>query len=98
MAMFVHPSSAEPTTSQLNLLSVPPSPINLVDSSFTKYHPVSVLTSTSPIKFTVSAENSSYIDLANSFLYVRASVTASEGANLAEDVEIAPKCNFLHTL
>ena len=98
MATLVHPSSAESTTSQLDLFSVPPIQTNLEDSSFTKYHPVSVMTSTGPIEFTVNAENSNYIDLANSFLYMDASVTASEGADLAKNVEIAPKCNFLHTL
>ena len=59
---------------------------------------MSVLTSTGPIEFTISAENSNYIDLANSFLYVRASVTTSKGADMAKGVEIAPECNFLHTL
>ena len=39
-----------------------------------------------------------YIDLANTFLYVRASVTAADGTDLEEDVEIAPECNFLHTM
>ena len=96
--MLVHPSSAESTTFELDLFSVPPIQTNLEDSSFTKYHPVSAMTSTGPIEFTVNVENSNYIDLANSFLYEHASVTASEGANLAKNVEIAPKCNFLHTL
>ena len=75
MATLVHPSSAESTTSQLDLFSVPPNQTSLEKGSFTEYHPVSVLTSTGPIEFTISAENSNYIDLANSFLYVRASVT-----------------------
>ena len=98
MATLVHPSSAESTTSQLDLFSVPPSQTSLEDGSFTKYHPVSVLTSTGPIEFTVSAKNSNYIDLANSFLYVRVSVTTSNGVDLAKTAEIAPECNFLHTL
>ena len=97
MATLVHPSSAESTTSQLDLFSVPPSQTSLEEGSFTKYHPLSVLTSTGPIEFTISAENSNYIDLANSFLYVRASVTTAAGADLAKNVEIAPECNFLHT-
>ena len=59
---------------------------------------MSVLTSTGPIEFTISAENSNYIDLANTFLYVRASVTAADGTDLEEDVEISPECNFLHTM
>ena len=77
---------------------MPPSQTSLEEESFTEYHPVSVLTSTGPIKFTISAENCNYIDLANSFLYVRGSVTTAAGADLAEDAEIAPECNFLHTL
>ena len=93
MATLVHPSSAE-STSQLDLFSVPPSQTSLEEGSFTEYHPVSVLTSTGPIEFTISAENSNYIDLANSFLYVRANVTTAAGANLAKNVEIAPECNF----
>ena len=59
---------------------------------------MSVLTSTGPIEFTISAENSNYVDLANTFLYVRASVTAADGTDLEEDVEISPECNFLHTM
>ena len=98
MATLVHPSSAESTTSQLDLFSVPLSQTSLEDGSFTEYHPVSVLTSTGPIEFTISAENSNYIDLANSFFYVRASVTTSNGDDLAKTAEIAPECNFLHTL
>ena len=98
MATLVHPSSAESTTSQLDLFSVPPSQTSLEKKSFTEYYPVSVLTSTGPIKFMISAENSNYIDLANSFLYVCASVTTAARADLAKDAEIAPECNFLRKL
>ena len=63
MAALVHPSSAESTTSQLDLFSVPPSQTSLEKGSFAEYHPVSVLTSTGPIEFTISAENSNYINL-----------------------------------
>ena len=59
---------------------------------------MSVLTSTGPIDFTISAENSNYIDLANTFLYVRVSVPAADETDLEADVEIAPECNFLHTM
>ena len=91
MATLVNPSLAESTTSQLDLFSVPPSQTSLEKRSFTKYHPVSVLTSTGPIEFTISAENFNYIDLANSFFYVRASVTTAAGADLAKNVEIELK-------
>ena len=90
--------SAESTASQLDLFSVPPSQTSLENRSFTEYHPVSVLTSTGSIEFRVSTENSNYIDLANSFLYVRTNMTTAAGANLAEGVEVAPECNVLSTL
>ena len=98
MASLIHPSSAQSTTSQLDLFSVSPSQTSLDDGSFTEYHPVSALTSTEPIEFTISAENSNYIDLANTFLYVRASVTAADGTDLEADVEITLECNFLYTM
>ena len=87
MATLVRPSWAESTTSQLDLFSMPPSQTSLEYGNFTEYHPVSVLTSTGPIEFTVSAKHSNCIDLANSFLYVRASVTGSDGSDLEKDVE-----------
>ena len=57
-----------------------------------------MLTSQGPVEFCIAAESSHYIDLANTFLYVRASVTQANGAALEENSEIAPECNFLHTL
>ena len=98
MAFLIHPSSAQSTTSQLDLFSVPPSQTSLDDGSFTEYYSVSVLTSTGPIEFTISAENSYYVDLANTFLYVRVSVATADGTNLEAGVEISPECNFLHTM
>ena len=98
MASSIHHSSAQLTTSQQDLFSVPLSQTSLDDGSFIKYHPVSVLTSTGSIEFTISAENFNYIDLANTFLYVRASVTAAVGTDSEADVEIAPECNFLRTM
>ena len=98
MASLVHPSSAESETSQLDLFSVPPTQTSLEDGFYTEYRPICILTSEGPVEFCYAAENSNYIDLANTLLYIRASVTTEAGANFAEDTAIAPDCNFLHTL
>ena len=98
MASLIHPSSAQSTTSKLDLFSVHSNQTSLDDGSFTEYHPVLVLTSTGPIEFTISAENSNYIDLANTFLYVCARVTAADGIDLEAHAEISLECNFLHTM
>ena len=60
--------------------------------------PFLFLTSGGPVEYCIAAESSNYIDLANTFLYVRASVTKADGTALAADTEITPEGNFLHTL
>ena len=77
---------------------MPPTQTSLEDVFFAEYRPISVLTSGGPVEFCIAAESSNYTDLANIFLYVKASVTKADGTALAEDTEIAPECNFLHTL
>ena len=98
MASLIHPSSSESVTSQLDLLSVPPTQTSLEDGLFTEYRPLSMLTSAGPVEFCIAAESSNYIDLANTFQYVRASVMQADGTDLEQGIEIAPECNFLHTL
>ena len=98
MALLIHPNLAESTISQINSFLMSPSQTRLEDESFIEYHPVSVLTSTGLFEFTAtSVENFNYIDLENSLLYVRATVTGAIGVDLVEDGEIAPECNFLNT-
>ena len=93
---LIQSSFAELTTSQFDLFSVSASLTSLDDRSSAQYHPMSVLTVTEPIQFTISAEKSNCIDFANTFLYVCASMTAPDG-DLEANVEIIPECNFLHT-
>jgi len=69
MALLVHPNSSESVTLQLDLFSVPPTQTSLEDRFFTEY-------SKGSIEFCIAPETSNYIALANTFLYVRSSVTA----------------------
>jgi len=98
MALLVHPNSSESITSQFDLFLVPPTQTSLEDGFFTEYRPASILTSEGPVEFYIAPETANYIDLANTFLYVRFSVTADAGVALKNEVAIAPECNFLHTL
>ena len=59
-----------------------------------RYRPTSVLTLEGPVEYCIAAEISNYIDLANTFLYVKASVMQANGMALKENVEIAPERNF----
>ena len=98
MSLLINKQSAESIRSELDLFKVPPTQTSLEDGFFTEYRPVSILTSEGPVEFCINSETFNYIDLANSFLYVRASITTADGSALAADCEIAPECNFLHSL
>ena len=50
------------------------------------------------MEFVISEEGDYYIDLANTFLYVRAAVVNEDGSIIAEDANIAPITNFLHNI
>ena len=98
MAALIHPHSGESVTSQLDLFAVPTTQTSLEYGQYVEFHPVATLTDAGPLEFLISAENTNYIDLANSYLYVRASITNADGSALAENAVVAPECNFLHTL
>ena len=82
----------------MDLFKVPPTQISLEEGFFTEYRPVPVLTSVRSVEFCINSETFDYIDLANSFLSVRGSITTADRSALAADCEIAPECNFLHSL
>ena len=63
-----------------------------------EHRPTSILSENSPVEFVISEEGDCYIDLANTFLYVRAAVVNEDSSNLADDANIAPITNFLHSL
>ena len=100
MGSLIHPSSAESVTFQLVsfFCSISPKKTSLEDGFFSEYGRVSVLTPEESVEFCISAENSNYIHFANTFLYVRASITATDGTDLAENSKILSEYNFLHTL
>jgi len=52
----------------------------------------------SPIEFDVSASGENYIDFANTLLYVKAKLTAVDGADLAADAAAGPVNLFLHSM
>jgi hypothetical protein len=95
---LLHEGSCECTKSELDLFSVPPTQTSVESGSFVEYHPISSLTDGGPIEFEVSSTGTNYIDYANSYLYVRAKITKSNGTNLADTDKVGPVNNFLHSL
>jgi len=82
----------------LDLFSVPPTQTSIEQGSWIVYYPITSLANGSPIEFDVSASGEDYIDFANTLLYVKAKLTAVDGANLAADAAVSPMNLFLHSM
>ena len=95
---FVHDQSCECTKSELDLFSVPPTQTSMEQGSWVEYHPITSVSEGSLIEFDINASGEDYIDFANTMLYVRAKLTAVNGANLAEDAAVGPVNLFLHSM
>src|SRR6266516_8169398 len=67
-------------------------------STWAEFNPSSTVTDTMPIEFEISGAGTSYIDLSQSQLIVRAQLLKADGAPIDNTLHIAP-CNlFLHSL
>ena len=95
---FVHEQSCECTKSELDLFSVPPTQTSIESGSWAEYHPLSSIGDGAPIEFEVNETGEEYMDFANSHLYVKVKITQADGTNIANDAEVGPVNNFLHSL
>ena len=95
---FVHPQSCECVKSELDLFSVPPTQTSIESGGWVEYNPISSITDTTPIEFSVSGSGQDYIDLANTQLYVRAKITLANGANITDAQHVGPVNLLLHSL
>ena len=94
---FVHPQSCEGVKSELDLFAVPPTQRS-IDGQRIEHQPITSLDSGGPIEFVVPGAGDAYIDLANTYLFVRAKIIRGAGTNLADDAPVAPVNNWLHSL
>ena len=94
---LAHKNSCPCTTSALDLFTVPPTQLAVEDGYMVDYHPISNIDS-GPIEFFVSGSGSEYLDLAKTFLRVKAKVVKADGSNLAAADKVAPVNLFMHSL
>ena len=95
---FVHEYSSECTKSELDLFSVPPTQTSIEAGTYCDYHPLTSVVDGGPIEFDVAGNGESYLDLSNTYLYVKAKVTRPNGNDLEDANVVAPVNNFLHSL
>ena len=95
---FIHQQSCEGVKSELDLFAVPPTQTSIDEGQWIEHQPMTSLDSGGPIEYVVPGTGDAYIDLANTYLFVRAKIIRGVGTNLADDTRVAPINNWLHSL
>lgn len=95
---FVHECSCEMPKSELDLFSVPPTQTSIEHGTFVEYHPISSISQGAPIEFEISSTGEDYLDLSDSYLFVKAKLQRANGADLDAADQVGPVNNFLHSL
>ena len=95
---FVHRQSCEGVKSELDIFAVPPTQTSIEDGRWVEHQPLTSLDSGGPIEFVIPGTGDAYLDLANTYLLIRAKVVRGVGTDLAADTPVAPLNNWLHSL
>ena len=81
----------------MDLLSVPLTQTSAEQGRFKENGPISTI-GNGHNEFKISGSETEYIDLMNTYVFVKVKVTAPNGANIAADAKVAPVNLLLHSL
>lgn len=95
---FIHPHSCECTKSELDLFTVPPTQTSIESAGYVEYNPISSISDGTPIEFYIGGSGQDYTDLANTQLYVRASIVTNNNAPITDQNHVGPINLLLHSL
>ncbi|GBM22488.1 Uncharacterized protein F54H12.2 [Araneus ventricosus] len=98
MATLIHQDSPICVKSELDLFSIPSTQAAIEFRKFVEYFPLSNIRDGSPVEFHISGSGDEYLDLADSYIHVKAKITKSDGAPLPDNEPVAPVNLFLHSL
>ena len=94
----MHRDSCECSKTELDMFAMPPTMITMQEAQWVEHHPISSLTSTAPIEFEIKGQTEDYIDLNNSYLYLKVKVQTKDGHDVGDNDRVAPVNNFMHAL
>ena len=96
---LLHQKSGETVDSGLDIFSVPPTQTSIDSGGYVEYFPLAVLNQSTNIEFDISNNNGSeYLDLANTFISVRAKIVKSDDSVCPDTPTYAPVNNWVHAL
>ena len=95
---LVHKQSCECTKSELDLFTVPPTQTGITKGNWIQYHPLTNITDSSPIQFSVQGSTGDYLDLSQTIFHVRAKLVQDNGEDLLQDANVGPANLMLQSL
>ncbi len=95
---LVEPHSCPCAKSELDLFSVPMTQLEIEHGDWVEYGTVATISDTGPIEFAVMSAGQDYIDLANTYLYIKAQVTRGNGTNVDAADPVGPVNLWMHSL
>ena len=96
---FVHQLSCEGIKSELDLFSLPTTQTSIEHAQWVEHQPpVASIGTGGPIEFLLPGSGDRYLDLANTYLFVKARVVRGDGGNLPPDATVGPVNNWMHSL
>src|SRR6267154_1287948 len=95
---FIHQGSVNCSSPQLDLFTTPMTQTSIESGTWAEFNPVSAITDSMPIEFDISGAGTSYIDVSQTQLVVKAQLIRANGTPIDISSHVAP-CNlFLHSL
>ncbi|KAK3746089.1 hypothetical protein QZH41_004626 [Actinostola sp. cb2023] len=95
---MAHPKSQSCHKSELDLFLAPHVQSNIDRGQFIEYFPVSNITDSGPIEFSIPGSGDELTDLRSSWIYLKVKITKGNGTNLEDDDHVGPVNLFLQTL
>ena len=92
------PANSEVSLNSELLLFAPPSTNSGIQQTRWVDASANLLTSDGDVELSVCSSGNSYLDLAKSYLYVKAKIVKPDGTNVADDEQVAAVNFLLHTL
>jgi hypothetical protein len=94
----LHKDSYECANSDLDLFLVPPTQTSLETAKLVEHQPIAAITQSGPIEFNIIGSDDDYMDLSQTYLYLKARVKKNRNEDLDPSHLVGPVNLFLHSL
>lgn len=96
---LLHNLSNPAIRSEVDIFSLPSTDTTCDYSLYSEYQPISnIQDSNSKLEFKITGNTTHYLDLYDSFLYLKIKILGSDGTSIAETAKISTSNNFFHSL